>query len=87
MDKSGNLICKENYLFISILESDRLRIVEISEDKFNLIDSKGNLILKQNYNNISYCNVSWNRYINGKVWNYKIYLKQKLMINLLDINN
>ena len=46
-----------------------------------------NLIFKKNYYWISFCYNNGSRYLENKLWNYKTYLKQKLMKNLLDKNN
>ena len=89
IDKDDKFLCKENYKYISYIEEDGLRITQLSDDKENLIDSKGNLIFKQNYNFIStICDINYNRRIdNKKIFNYKTYLKQKMIKNLLDKNN
>ena len=79
------------YEYIHDLEKDGLRIVKLSENEFNLINSNGNLIFKNNKEYISHCYLKGDRYLNDKDWNnkvfdYKIYLKQKIMKNLLDKN-
>ena len=86
IDKNGNLILKENYYWIGWIDIDGLRIVRLSDNKWNLIDENGNLIFKENFIDISIsgCDVNGNREINGKIWNYKTYLKQKLIKKLLD---
>ena len=84
IDLKGNLILTKNCYYIFSLAADGLKRIKISENELNLIDKFGNILLKNNASYISgYFKMGY-RIVDGKNWDYKIYLKQKLIKEIIN---